>query len=278
MGSPDARAYSRNKRGIAGSLIWINFDRHALLDLVKQCGGTFVADIDEIRPGFTNTTGGGAVFQSSVVRGPGASAAASATISALNTTLTSAGQNSQMASPWYSDQVVPFDVTLSGANEYGAMCAAKIFGLEILNEGMGISIDDAVTEMQIYLKPGPPLVFPCSPPSRSAPGNSLMMPLTHPKAAIYPIFISGSSLATSRRRIKLCSRLEKLRYLDLALFSWSRNRATWFLLLQKLRYLDLLLDLVFGFFSIAFTPMSLLSLLSVSGKDKMLPGRGISIR
>ncbi len=27
MGGPDARAYSRNKRGIAGSLIWINFDR-----------------------------------------------------------------------------------------------------------------------------------------------------------------------------------------------------------------------------------------------------------
>jgi hypothetical protein len=39
-------------------------------------------------------------------------------------------------------------VTLAGANEYGAMCAAKIFGVEILNEGQGISIDDAVSEMQ----------------------------------------------------------------------------------------------------------------------------------
>ena len=28
------------------------------------------------------------------------------------------------------------------------MCAAKIFGVEILNEGQGISIDDAVSEMQ----------------------------------------------------------------------------------------------------------------------------------
>jgi len=28
------------------------------------------------------------------------------------------------------------------------MCAAKLYGLEILNEGMGISIDDAATEMQ----------------------------------------------------------------------------------------------------------------------------------
>ncbi|MDR3717438.1 MAG: hypothetical protein P4K98_01455 [Bryobacteraceae bacterium] len=53
-----------------------------------------------------------------------------------------------MATPWYSDQVLPFDIMLSGANEYGAMCAAKIFGVEILNEGWGISIDDAVSEMQ----------------------------------------------------------------------------------------------------------------------------------
>jgi len=80
------------------------------------------------------------------------------------------------------------------------------------------------------------------------------MPSTPPKTAIYPIFLPGSSLATSRRRIKLCSRLEKLRYLDLARFSWSGNCATWNPLLQKLRYLDLLLDLVFGFLSIAFTP------------------------
>ena len=148
MGSPDARVYSRNKRGIAGSLIWINFDRHSLLNLIQKCAGTFVADIDEIRPQYTSTTNGGAVFQSSVVRSPLSSIPASATIDALDNALTSAGQNVQPATPWYSDQVLPFDVTLSGANEYGAMCAAKIFGLEILNEGFGISIDNAVSEMQ----------------------------------------------------------------------------------------------------------------------------------
>ncbi len=64
MGSPDARAYSRNKRGIAGSLIWINFDRHSLLNLIQKCAGTFVADIDEIRPQYTSVSNGGAVFSS----------------------------------------------------------------------------------------------------------------------------------------------------------------------------------------------------------------------
>lgn len=54
----------------------------------------------------------------------------------------------ELAAPWYSDQVLPFDVTLAGNNEYGAATAMRIFGVEILNEGVGISIDDAVSEMQ----------------------------------------------------------------------------------------------------------------------------------
>jgi hypothetical protein len=74
---------------------------------------------------------------------------AGSTIDALdNIEIDNVGSMNELATPWYSDQILPFDVTLAGANEYGAMAAAKIFGLEILNEGTGHSIDDAVTEMQ----------------------------------------------------------------------------------------------------------------------------------
>ena len=140
------RAYSRNKRGIAGNLVWINFDRHALLNLFQRALGTFVADADEIRPQYANVDGGSAVFQSSVVRDLGPSI--SSTIDQLDQiTITNTGSDKQLATPWYVDQVLPFDVTLTGANEYGAMCAARIFGVELLNEGSGISIDEAVTEM-----------------------------------------------------------------------------------------------------------------------------------
>ena len=146
MGSADVRAYSRNKRGIAGNLAWINFDRHALLNLFQKALGTFVADADEIRPQFADVANGTAVFQSSVVRDLGPSI--SSTIDQLdNITITNSGSDKELATPWYSDQILPFDITLTGANEYGAMCAAKIFGVELLNEGSGISIDDAVTEM-----------------------------------------------------------------------------------------------------------------------------------
>ena len=148
MGSPDPRAYSRNKRGIGGTLIWINFDRHALLNLVQQVGGTFVANNDEVMPSYSNVHNGTAIFQSSLVRVNSPVSVASS-INYLDTqTISAVGQSNVVATPWYSDQILPFDVTLSGANEYGAMCAAKIFGVEVLNESSGISVDDAVTEMQ----------------------------------------------------------------------------------------------------------------------------------
>jgi hypothetical protein len=137
MGSADCRAYSRNKRGIAGSLIWINFDRHALLALFRKARGKFVADVDEIRPQFQDSTvGAQAVFTSSLVRTIGPSIGG--TIDQIdNLSLTEVGGSKELADPWYSDQILPFDVTIAGANEYGAMAAAKIFGVEILNAGLG---------------------------------------------------------------------------------------------------------------------------------------------
>jgi len=149
MGSPDVRAYSRNKRGIAGSLIWVNFDRHALLNLFWNAGATFLADADEIRPQYQNGEDTSAVFASSLDRDMGPSIGM--TIDQFDNKdnqISEVGGTSEEAAPWYSDQVLPFDVTLAGANEYGAMACTKIFGIEILNEGSGISIDDAVTEMQ----------------------------------------------------------------------------------------------------------------------------------
>jgi len=66
-----------------------------------------------------------------------------------STKLTSeVSSNKELASPWYSDQILPFDITLAATNEQGRAAACKIFGVEILNEGYGVSIDDAVSEMQ----------------------------------------------------------------------------------------------------------------------------------
>ena len=131
------------------ALLYCLFDRHTLLNLIQQNQGKFIADVDEIRPQSSDVSNGGSVFQSSVSRGTGSSTAASSYLNQLDKTIVNAvGQSSVATSPWYSDQVMPFDITLAGANEYGAMCSCKIFGVELLNEGFGISIDDAVSEMQ----------------------------------------------------------------------------------------------------------------------------------
>ena len=155
MGSPDPRSFSRNKRGIAGSLIWINFDRHALLNLIRSSNGLFVANADDLRPQFTPASTqfiqDGAIFSSAAVRDTGIPASATidqAALPVIQAISATAGGWKELAIPWYSDQILPFDVTLSGATENGAACGMKIFGVEILNEGSGVSIDDAVTEMQ----------------------------------------------------------------------------------------------------------------------------------
>ena len=50
--------------------------------------------------------------------------------------------------PYYSDQIPPFDIVLTAANEFGSVATMTLVGVDILNEGSGMSIDDIVTEEQ----------------------------------------------------------------------------------------------------------------------------------
>jgi hypothetical protein len=111
--------------------------------------GKFVAQADEIRPQYLNpdTVTGAAIFQAGITRDIGPTLGAN--IDAIDQqSFLSVGALSELATPWYSDQILPFDITLAASNEYGAMAGAKILGVEILNEGTGVSIDDTVTETQ----------------------------------------------------------------------------------------------------------------------------------
>ena len=97
--------HQRLKRGIAGGLVWINFDRHALMALFNKARGKFVADVDEIRPQYqdSNLSDGAAIFNSSLIRSVGPSIGA--TIDQLDAlTLTEVGSLNELATPWYADQ------------------------------------------------------------------------------------------------------------------------------------------------------------------------------
>jgi len=144
MGQADPRAFSRGKRGIAGSLIFTVFDRHVMHNLVNN--SLYAAKFDDCRnPEETilavHEAGGFA---------------------------TDLNLNAQLRRAVYSDQIPPFDVTLSAANEYGQMASMRLYGVEILNEGSGLSIDDIINEAQMTfvarsLTPWIPVERPASP-------------------------------------------------------------------------------------------------------------------
>ena len=146
MGSADPRAFSRGKRGIAGTLIFVVFDRHVLLGTLGgyAVGGglKFQSDIDDIRPQFTSTNS----MQSNLTSTSGRTAAD--TVQNQESPLSTVGSDQELAGAWYADQIPPFDITLAAANEYGALAVMRIFGVELLNEGYGVSIDDIVSEQQ----------------------------------------------------------------------------------------------------------------------------------
>ncbi len=134
MGEPDPRAFSRGKRGIAGSLIFIQFDKHALLEHFKSQRFSDDDDSPFTAEGFRDDE-----IATGLV-GNRESAA---------TPFDNPGADQEPRQPYYSDQILPFDVVLSAANEYGQTATMKIYGVEILNEGAGVSIDDIVLEQQM---------------------------------------------------------------------------------------------------------------------------------
>jgi hypothetical protein len=142
MGSADPRSYSRGKRGIAGTLVFIVFDRAVMINALSSL--LFQSDIDDIRPHFRAPGSGDFAADLSSLSG----VTAGTPVQGQETAINNVKSDQALAMPWYTDQIPPFDVTLAAANEYGALAVMRIFGVELLNEGYGVSIDDIVSEQQ----------------------------------------------------------------------------------------------------------------------------------
>jgi len=121
--------------GHAGSMIFTNFDRHALYDIME---GTYLDSNSSSASRYqyykkaTDIPAGG--------RSRLLGNAHLDSLGALGTTKAPAN---------YSDQIPLFTVTLTSMNEYGNVSAMHILGVELINEGSGVSIDDIVTETQM---------------------------------------------------------------------------------------------------------------------------------
>ena len=162
LGSPDPRSFSRGKRGIAGSLIFASFDKDALFNaLVGQAniyppamftaaGNVYSRTQDDFLNALSmtewNASGDAANFQNGVIGSDGQTA--------VNVPsgfqLLKSGTGTQMVNNIsYIDQLPPFDITMTYANEYGQAAFQKIYDVDILNEGSGVSVDTIVMERQM---------------------------------------------------------------------------------------------------------------------------------
>lgn len=127
MGSPNPRSFSRGKRGIAGSLIFTVFDRPALYTMLDK-NITKDANAHRFFTRAHNTLPGDTGHKRGIAQ-----------VTDQNTSVVS-------KVPYYADQIPPFDITITFANEYGQAAVRSIYGVELLNEGSGASMDDIVLE------------------------------------------------------------------------------------------------------------------------------------
>jgi hypothetical protein len=144
MGSPDPRSFSRGKRGIAGSLVFVFFDKAALLDaLTGMTANGASSSTQSIQTFAANASNYTDNILSSALSGSGYSG-----ITTWDQNMNTAGYGgfTALVTPVYTDQLMPFNVAVHFANEYGQMAQLDILSVEILNNGMSLSIDDVVTE------------------------------------------------------------------------------------------------------------------------------------
>lgn len=144
MGSPNSQGFSRGKRAIAGSLIFLMTKDHPILGSLSDTETgpakdpifNYYADKDE--PNINGQTR----LKQTETADLSAGGISGASLSNI------AGDFWGPRQVDYVDQILPFDIVLVGANEYGNKAAMRLIGTELLNEGYGISIDDVVSESQ----------------------------------------------------------------------------------------------------------------------------------
>jgi hypothetical protein len=141
LGSANPRSFSRGKRGIAGAVVFLLFDRNSLFDAMKD-NANYWGNVNEQPVNFANLAADSNKSVADI------RAAQSSTGPTVDTDL-GVGlelENKEVLTASYYDQLPPFDIKLIAATERGHGAIMEILGVEILNCGSGISVDDITTD------------------------------------------------------------------------------------------------------------------------------------
>jgi hypothetical protein len=126
------------KRGIAGSLIFTIFDRSALGRIIRDERSPakyFARPTDVANPGDFSAISGNRIPRDNteaLLRDRGIGGVSEGGLLFTN--------DERVVN--YPDQIPPFDIVLSAQNEVGNRMFMQLFGVELLNEGSGVSVDD----------------------------------------------------------------------------------------------------------------------------------------
>lgn len=174
LGSADPRSFSRNKRAIAGSFIFFNFDRDSLLETLTQDDvwsqispgamftpfGQIIGDVRDVASATGRSSGHAQTKFDRLFSMTELAQRKGNQDGIQGTTVDHLGSNPHFQMEhypenfdmitqnniMYADQLPPFDITLTFANEYGATAFSKIYYIDIANDSGGISIDSLVME------------------------------------------------------------------------------------------------------------------------------------
>jgi len=173
LGSADARSFSRGKRGIAGSLSMAVFDQDALVETLKEsweqiapaamfsaAGNIAKSKTENFQNAFDlsqwnavaeDQLGDGDVgfVDNSEIDAATAPASNPAEAGQADINVPAGFSTIRAENVLYADTLPPFDITMTFANEYGQSAFQKIYDVDILNEGSGVSVDSMVMERQI---------------------------------------------------------------------------------------------------------------------------------
>lgn len=148
MGSADVKTFVKGKRGIAGTLSFSTFDRHALLYEVFNNTVSPTNWFRERTLGEVYNTYGQSFTTNELGQAEGLKDHLVATRdttgdSDVNRVLESYNERRLR----YSDELPPFNITLTMVNDFGAASTCHINGVVLINEGYGYTMDDLTNDI-----------------------------------------------------------------------------------------------------------------------------------
>jgi hypothetical protein len=147
FGDPNPKAFVKGKRAIAGNLVFTQFDKHAILKMASLQGPNvnYVGNLASFSANIAGTVPAG--LMGNIANGTTRLATNDSTLTAaVNQELAETMQIVSTRRVRYSDQVPPFDVTITMVDEQGNAAFTSVHGLQLVNEGWGYTLDDLTSQ------------------------------------------------------------------------------------------------------------------------------------